>query len=132
MSLRLQTEDAFASYLASSATKPSGYVIQAGHRIAELQLPAVVVHAEQSDPVVEGSPSVERKVSLTFSVMSPLETSSVVTSHRSAFAWLNDRLAGTTTLSGVTFMGGYPGQESTANNDKVMADTLSYTAFVRT
>jgi hypothetical protein len=55
MSLRLKTEDAFSTYLSASTAKPSGYVVQAGHRIADLELPAVVVHAEQSEPVVEGS-----------------------------------------------------------------------------
>ena len=131
MSLRLKTEDAFATYLSASATKPSGYVVQAGHRIADLQLPAVVVHAEQGEPVVDGSLSQERKVTVNFSVMTPVETASVATTHRAAFQWLNDRLSGTTALSTVTFMGGYFGQESTGNSDKVMQDGLAYTAFVR-
>jgi type IV secretory pathway TraG/TraD family ATPase VirD4 len=131
MSLRLKTEDAFTTYLTASTAKPSGYVVQAGHRIADLELPAVVVHAEQSEPVVEGSVSGERKVTLNFSIMTPMETSSVATTHRSAFDWLNTALAATTVLSAVTFMGGYPGAEQTGTNDKVMQDGLTYTAFVR-
>lgn len=131
MSLRLKTEDAFATYLSASTAKPAGYVVQAGHRIADLELPAVVVHAEQSEPVVEGSVSGERKVTLNFSIMTPLETASVATTHRSAFDWLNTRLAATTVLSTVTFMGGYPGAEQTGTNDKVMQDGVTYIAFVR-
>ena len=131
MSLRLKTEDAFATYLTASTAKPSAYVVQAGHRIDDLQLPAVVVHAEQSEPVVEGSTSGERKVTLNFSVMTPIETASVATTHRSAFDWLNTALAATTVLSAVTFMGGYPGAEQTGTNEKVMQDGVAYTAFVR-
>lgn len=131
MSLRLRTEDAVAAYLSATTAKPSGYVVQAGHRISDLQLPAVVVHAEQSEPVVEGSTAVERKVTLACSVMTPLETATAVTSHRSAFEWLNTALAATTALSAVTFMGGYLGAEQTGTNDKVMQDGLTFTAFVR-
>ena len=131
MSLRLKTEDAFATYLSAATGKPAGYVVQAGHRIADLQLPAVVVHAEQSEPVVEGSTAAERKVTLNCSVMTPLETATAVTAHRSAFEWLNTALAATTALSAVTFMGGYPGAEQTGTNDKVQQDGVTYTAFVR-
>ena len=106
-------------------------MVQAGHRIADLQLPAVVVHAEQSEPVVEGSTATERKVTLNCSVMTPIETATAVTSHRSAFEWLNTALAATTALSVVTFMGGYPGAEQTGTNDRVMQDGITYTAFVR-
>lgn len=131
MSLRLRTEDAVAAYLSATTAKPSGYVVQAGHRIADLQLPAVVVHAEQSEPVVEGSAATERKVTLNCSVMTPLETATAVTVHRSAFEWLNTALAATTALSAVTFMGGYLGAEQTGTNDKVQQDGVTYTAFVR-
>lgn len=131
MSLRLKTEDAFATYLSAATAKPSGYVVQAGHRIADLQLPAVVVHAEQSEPVVEGSTAPERKVTLNCSIMTPLETATAVTAHRSAFEWLNTALAATTALSAVTFMGGYLGAEQTGSNDKVQQDGVTFTAFVR-
>lgn len=131
MSLRLKTEDAFATYLTAATGKPAGYVVQAGHRIADLQLPAVVVHAEQSEPVVEGSLASERKVTMNFSVMTSLETTSAVTSHRLAFAWLNESVSAATALSVVTLMGLYPGAEQTGNNDRVMQDGVTYTVFVR-
>ena len=131
MSLRLKTEDAMAAYLNGKSGKPAGYVVQAGHRIANLQLPAVVVHAEQSEPVVEGSTATERKVTLNCSIMTPLETATAVTAHRAAFLWLNDALAALTSLSTVTFMGGFPGAEQTGTNDKVQQDGVTYTAFVR-
>ena len=131
MSLRLKTEDAMAAYLNGKSGKPAGYVVQAGHRIANLQLPAVVVHAEQSEPVVEGSTATERKVTLNCTVMTPLETATAVTAHRSAFEWLNTALSAITSLSAVTFMGGYPGAEQTGTNDKVQQDGVTYTAFVR-
>lgn len=131
MSLRLKTEDAFATYLSAATGKPSGYVVQAGHRIEDLQLPAVVVHAEQSEPVVEGSTAAERKVTLNCSIMTPIETATAVSSHRAAFDWLNTALAATTALSSVTFMGGYLGAEQTGTNEKVMQDGVTYTAFIR-
>jgi hypothetical protein len=131
MSLRLKTEDAFATYLTTATGKPAAFVVQAGHRIADLQLPGVIVHAEQSEPVVEGSTSGERKVTLNCSIMTPIETTSVVTAHRAAFDWLNTALAATTVLSTVTFMGGYLGAEQTGTNDKVMEDGVNFTAFVR-
>ena len=131
MSLRLKTEDAFATYLSAATAKPSGYVVQAGHRIADLQLPAVVVHAEQSEPVVDGSTAPERKVTLNCSIMTPLETATAVTTHRAAFLWLNDAMTAVTSLSTVTFMGGFLGAEQTGTNDKVQQDGVTYTAFVR-
>jgi len=131
VSLRLKTEDAFATYLTAATGKPAAYVVQAGHRISDLQLPAVVVHAEQSEPVVEGSTATERKVTLNCSIMTPLETATAVTTHRAAFLWLNDSLTAVTSLSVVTFMGGYTGTEQTGTNDKVQQDGVTYTAFVR-
>lgn len=131
MSLRLKTEDAFATYLSAATGKPAAYIVQAGHRIADLQLPAMVVHAEQSEPVTEGSPAGDRKVTLNCSVMTPVETATAVTAHRSAFQWLNASLAATTALSAVTFYGGYLGAEQTGTNERVMQDGVTYTAFVR-
>lgn len=130
MSLRLKTEDALASRLASAAGKPAGYVVQAGHRISDLQLPAVIVHSETSEPVVEGSAQAERKVISQCSILTPLETATAVTTHRAAFEWLNTALAATTALSTVAFMGGYLGSETTGSNDKVQQDSVQYTAFV--
>lgn len=131
MSLRLKTEDAMAAYLNGKSGKPASYVVQAGHRIADLQLPAVVVHAEQSEPVVEGSAAAERKVTVNCSVMTPLETATAVTAHRSAFDWLNTALAELSQLATVTFLGGHPGAEQTATSERVMQDGVTYTAFVR-
>lgn len=130
MSLRLKTEDALASRLSAAAGKPAGYVVQAGHRISELQLPAIIVHSETSEPVVEGSANPERKVINQCSVMTPIETNDAVVTHRSVFEWLNSALSATTALSTVTLMGGYLGNETTGSNDRVMQDSVQYTAFV--
>ena len=130
MSLRLKTEDALASRLASAAGKPAEYIVQAGHRIADLQLPAVIVHSVTSEPVVEGSAQSERKVMTQCSILTPLETTTAVTTHRAAFEWLNSSLSAITALSSVTFMGGYLGSETTGSNDKVQQDSVQYTAFV--
>jgi len=129
MSLRLAAEDGLAAYL-YSASKPAGLYVQAGHRIADLQLPACIVHAESSVPVVEGSLATTRKVTFTCSIMTPLEVASTVTAHRTNFDWLNTKLAAVTNITGATLMGGYLGEESTGSNDKVMEDSVKYTAFV--
>jgi hypothetical protein len=129
MSLRLAAEDGLAAYL-NGASKPSGLYVQAGHRIADLQLPACIVHAESSVPVVEGSLATTRKVTFTCSIMTPLEVASTVTAHRTNFDWLNTKLTAVTTIAGATFMGGYLGEESTGSNDKVMEDSVKFTAFV--
>jgi len=129
MSLRLAAEDGLAAYL-STASKPAGLYVQAGHRITDLQLPAAVVHAESSVPVVEGSLATTRKVTFTCSIMTPLEVASTVTAHRTNFDWLNTQLAAVTTIAGATLMGGYLGEESTGSNDKVMEDSVKFTAFV--
>jgi hypothetical protein len=129
MSLRLAAEDGLAAYL-STASKPAGLYVQAGHRIAELQLPACIVHAESSVPVVEGSLATTRKVTFTCSIMTPLEVASTVTAHRTNFDWLNTKLTAVTSIAGATLMGGYLGEESTGSNDKVMEDSVKYTAFI--
>ena len=129
MSLRLAAEDGLAAYL-STASKPAGLYVQAGHRIAELQLPACIVHAESSVPVVEGSLAITRKVTFTCSIMTPMEVASTVTAHRTNFDWLNTKLAAVTNISGATLMGGYLGEESTGSSDKVMEDSVKFTAFV--
>jgi len=129
MSLRLAAEDGLAAYL-STASKPAGLYVQAGHRIAELQIPACIVHAESSVPVVEGSLATTRKVTFTCSIMTPLEVASTVTAHRTNFDWLNTKLAAVTTIAGATLMGGYLGEESTGSNNKVMEDSVKFTAFV--
>ena len=129
MSLRLAAEDGLAAYL-STASKPAGLYVQAGHRIAELQLPACIVHAESSVPVVEGSLATTRKVTFTCSIMTPMEVASTVTAHRNNFDWLNTKLTAVTSITGATLMGGYLGEESTGSNDKVMEDSVKYTAFV--
>ena len=129
MSLRLAAEDGLAVYL-TTASKPAGLYVQAGHRIADLQLPACIVHAESSVPVVEGSLATTRKVTFTCTIMTPLEVPSTVTVHRSNFDWLNTKLTAVTSITGATLMGGYLGEESTGSNDKVMEDSVKFTAFV--
>jgi hypothetical protein len=62
--------------------------------------------------------------------MTPLEVASTVTAHRTNFDWLNTKLAAVTTIAGATLMGGYLGEESTGSNDKVMEDSVKFTAFV--
>lgn len=130
MSLRLTSEDGLAAYL-NAASKPAGLYVQAGHRIADLQLPACIVHAESSAPVVEGSLATTRKVTFACSILTPIEVASTVTAHRTNFDWLNTKLAAVTNISGATLMGGYLGEESTGSNDKVMEDTVKFTAFVQ-
>ena len=116
MSLRLTSEDGLAAYL-SAASKPAGLYVQAGHRIADLQLPACIVHAESSAPVVEGSLATTRKVTFACSILTPIEVASTVTAHRTNFDWLNTKLTAVTTIAGATLMGGYLGEESTGSND---------------
>jgi hypothetical protein len=130
MSLRLTSEDGLAAYL-TAASKPAGLYVQAGHRIADLQLPACIVHAESSVPVVEGSLATTRKVTFTCSILTPLEVASTVTAHRTNFDWLNTKLTAVNTIAGATLMGGYLGEESTGSNDKVMEDSVKFTAFVQ-
>lgn len=130
MSLRLTSEDGLAAYL-NTASKPAGLYVQAGHRIADLKLPACIVHAESSVPVVEGSLATTRKVTFACSIMTPIEVASTVTAHRTYFDWLNTKLTAVTTITGATLMGGYLGEESTGSNDKVMEDTVKFTAFVQ-
>ena len=130
MSLRLTSEDGLAAYL-NAASKPAGLYVQAGHRIADLQLPACIVHAESSVPVVVGSLATTRKVTFACSILTPLEVASTVTAHRTNFDWLNTKLTAVTTITGATLMGGYLGEESTGSNDKVMEDTVKFTAFVQ-
>jgi len=36
-----------------------------------------------------------------------------------------------TSIAGATLMGGYLGEESTGSNDKVMEDSVKFTAFVQ-
>jgi hypothetical protein len=62
--------------------------------------------------------------------MTPLEVASTVTAHRTNFDWLNTKLTAVNSISGATFMGGYLGEESTGSNDKVMEDSVKFTAFV--
>lgn len=131
MSLRLTAEDGLAAYLVTAAGKPAGLTVQAGHRILDLALPGCIVHAESSEPVVPGSLALPRKVTFTCSIMTPLEVASTVTAHRTAFAWLNTSLTNVTTIAGATLMGGFLGEESTGNNDKVMEDAVKFTAFVQ-
>jgi hypothetical protein len=130
VSLRLKTEDALTARLTAAEGKPAAYVVQAGHRIANLALPAVVVHAETSEPVVEGSERPERKVTVNCTVMTPVETATAVTTHRGAFEWLNGALAATTALTTVTFMGAHLGAEQTGTNEKVAEDGVQYVVFV--
>jgi hypothetical protein len=59
-----------------------------------------------------------------------MEVASTVTAHRSNFDWLNTKLAAVTNISGATLMGGYLGEESTGSSDKVMEDSVKFTAFV--
>jgi hypothetical protein len=81
-------------------------------------------------PVIEGSLATTRKVTFTCTIMTPLEVASTVTAHRTNFDWLNTQLAAVTTIAGATLMGGYLGEESTGSNDKLMEDSVKFTAFV--
>jgi hypothetical protein len=59
-----------------------------------------------------------------------MEVASTVTAHRTNFDWLNTKLAAVTNISGATLMGGSRGEESTGSSDKVMEDSVKFTAFV--
>lgn len=131
MSLRLTAEDGLAAYLTTAVSKPANLTVQAGHRILDLTLPGCVVHAESSEPVVEGSLLTPRKVTFLCSIMTPIEVANTVTAHRTAFAWLNTSLTNVTTIAGATLMGGFLGEETTGNNDKVMEDAVKFTAFIQ-
>jgi hypothetical protein len=62
--------------------------------------------------------------------MTPMEVASTVTAHRTNFEWLNTKLTAVTSITGATLMGGYLGEESTGSSDKVMEDSVKFTAFV--
>ena len=70
MSLRLDFESALTIYLTTvSPSKPYGLNIQAGHRIDDLQVPALIIHAETAEPSEQGVQSTTRKITIEATVL---------------------------------------------------------------
>ena len=129
MSLRLTSEDGLAAYL-TAASKPAELYVQAGHRIADLQLPACIVHAESSAPVVEGSLATTRKVTFACSILTPIEVASTVTAHRTNFDWLNTKLTAVTTIYNPRYNASIEGISSGASVPATF--TIDSNSFVKT
>lgn len=136
MSLRLAFEDKLASYLSTvSPSKPSGLNIQPGHKITELELPALVIHANNSEVIQEGLQGNTRKITVQATVMTPVDDAQTVVSHTASFLWAEARLkdraaimAGVT--AGVSVLGGYIQSEQTETNERAMADSITAIFFV--
>lgn len=136
MSLRLSFEEKLAAYLTTvSPSKPSGLNVQAAHRIDELVTPALVIHAENADPLEDGLQSNTRKITVQATVMTPVQESGTVASHNAFFLWtearLKDRAAITSAITtGVTILGSHITGERTESNDKAMTDSVTAVFYV--
>ena len=136
MSLRLSFENKLASYLTTvSPSKPTGLNIQAGHKISELDLPALVIHAESAESIEDGLQGNTRKITVQATVMTPVDDSQSVVSHTASFLWAEARLkdrasimAGVT--AGVSVLGSYIQAERTETNERAMADSITAIFFV--
>jgi hypothetical protein len=136
MSLRLSFEDKLASYLTTvSPSKPAGLNIQAGHKISELDLPALVIHAESAESIEDGLQGNTRKINVQATVMTPVDDAQTVVSHTASFLWAEARLkdrasimAGVT--AGVSVLGSYIQAERTETNERAMADSITAIFFV--
>jgi len=136
MSLRLDFENALTSYLtAVSPSKPDGLNIQAGHRIDDLQVPALIIHAESSEPIEQGLQGTTRKVSVEATVLTPVQESGTVASHNAFFKWtearLRDKSAMVTAItSGMTLLGSHITGEKSSGNDQAMGDTVTAVFYI--
>jgi hypothetical protein len=136
MSLRLSFENKLASYLTTvSPSKPAGLNIQAGHKISELDLPALVIHAESAESIEDGLQGNTRKITVQATVMTPVDDAQTVVSHTASFLWAEARLkdrasimAGVT--AGVSVLGSYIQAERTETNERAMADSITAIFFV--
>lgn len=136
MSLRLSFENKLASYLtAVSPSKPTGLNIQAGHKISELDLPALVIHAESAESIEDGLQGNTRKITVQATVMTPVDDAQTVVSHTASFLWAEARLKDRASIIsgvtvGVSVLGSYIQAERTETNERAMADSITAIFFV--
>lgn len=136
MSLRLTFEDKLTSYLTTvSPSRPSGLNVQAAHKISDLEMPALVIHAESAEPMEEGLQGNTRKITVQASVMTPIQETSTVASHNAFFLWTEARLKDRTAMisgitAGVTLLGSHISGERTETNDRSMADSVTAVFYV--
>jgi len=136
MSLRLSFEDKLASYLTTvSPSKPTGLNIQAGHKISELDLPALVIHAESAESIEDGLQGNTRKITVQATVMTPVDDAQTVVSHTASFLWAEARLKDRASIisgvtAGVSVLGSYIQAERTETNERAMADSITAIFFV--
>jgi len=136
MSLRLSFEAKLADYLTTvSPSKPSTLQVQAAHKITDLEMPALVVHAESAEPVEEGLQGTTRKITVQATVMTPIQETATVASHTAAFLWAEARLKDRAAMisgitAGVTLLGSHIQAERTETNERAMADSVTAVFFV--
>ena len=136
MSLRLDFENALTSYLTTvSPSKPTGLNIQAGHRIDDLQVPALIIHAESAEPISDGNPSADRKIRIDATVITPIQETGTTVSHSAFYLWTCERLRNNSAIcsaitSGMTVYGSYIADEKSSGNEQAMGDTVSAFFFV--
>jgi len=136
MSLRLSFESKLASYLTTvSPSKPTGLNIQAGHKISELDLPALVIHAESAESIEDGLQGNTRKITIQATVMTPVDDAQTVVSHTASFLWAEARLKDRASIisgvtAGVSVLGSYIQAERTETNERAMADSITAIFFV--
>jgi hypothetical protein len=136
MSLRLSFENKLASYLTTvSPSKPAGLNIQAGHKISELDLPALVIHAESAESIEDGLQGNTRKITVQATVMTPVDDAQTVVSHTASFLWAEARLKDRASIisgvtAGVSVLGSYIQAERTETNERAMADSITAVFFV--
>jgi hypothetical protein len=136
MSLRLSFESKLASYLTTvSPSKPTGLNIQAGHKISELDLPALVIHAESAESIEDGLQGNTRKITVQATVMTPVDDAQTVVSHTASFLWAEARLKDRASIisgvtAGVSVLGSYIQAERTETNERAMADSITAIFFV--
>ena len=136
MSLRLSFEDKLASYLTTvSPSKPAGLNIQPGHKISELDLPALVIHAESAESIEDGLQGNTRKITVQATVMTPVDDAQTVVSHTASFLWAEARLKDRASIisgvtAGVSVLGSYIQAERTETNERAMADSITAIFFV--
>jgi len=136
MSLRLDFENALTSYLTTvSPSKPTGLNIQAGHRIDDLQVPALIIHAESAEPAEQGIQSTTRKITIEATVLTPMQETGTVASHNAFFKWTEARLRNkdamvTAITAGMSLLGSYITSEKSAGNDQAMGDSVTAVFWV--
>jgi len=136
VSLRLSFESRLADYLTSvSPSKPAALQVQAAHKITDLEMPALVIHAESAETMEEGIQTNTRKITVQASVMTPIQETATVASHTAAYLWAEARLKDRAAMisgitAGMTLLGSHIQSERTESNDKAMADSLTAVFYV--